>query len=424
MIIKEIKIENLRVLRDVSLDLAEGMNVIIGVNGAGKSSILRALRTGLSRVIPKLTVQDESNAGIISLDPDDRSFDCSKEEDVILNIDLSLENIPIKQTVCYSPYEPTGERWETNFKPDLDVIKKSGEGFRTAPLAFYCSPRRSIPGFGSDEETHVNDERERAYPGALSVRGIYIDEFAYWFGHEQNRPDSRSVVTIDLLNEALSRFLNRYEDLHVEEDHAGRPDLRVMRGGHSISLHKLSDGERGTLAIVFDLARRLAQANPNSSNPLEERAIVLIDEIELHLHPQWQRKIVDRLTEIFPGSQFICTTHSPQVISEVQPESLFVLNETEDGVRVQQPGQAFGLDTNWILESLMGTQPRPNEAQEKIREIEDHLSEGNLGEARSALEEFRDIIHGYDPKLSYLESKIENLESLADEADPEEPGTD
>lgn len=151
---------------------------------------------------------------------------------------------------------------------------------------------------------------------------------------------------------------------------------------------------------------------------------MLIDELELHLHPGWQREIVDRLTRTFPNCQFICTTHSPQVISEVQPESLFVLDETEESVRVRRPNQAFGLDTNWILESLMGTPPRPNETQEKIEEIEDYLFEGELKEARSSLEEFRDLIHGYDPKLSYLESKIENLESLADEADPEEAGTD
>ena len=99
-----------------------------------------------------------------------------------------------------------------------------------------------------------------------------------------------------------------------------KPQLLIEKQGAVIPVAKLSDGERGMLALVFDLTRRLAQANPNLDDPAAEGVgVVLIDEIDLHLHPEWQRTIVTNLPETFPRLQFIATTHSPQVIGEVLP---------------------------------------------------------------------------------------------------------
>lgn len=78
----------------------------------------------------------------------------------------------------------------------------------------------------------------------------------------------------------------------------------------------MSDGEKCTIALFGDLARRMALANPNKDNPLDGEGIVLIDEIELHLHPLWQRRILNVLKKVFPNIQFIVSTHSPQVLGE------------------------------------------------------------------------------------------------------------
>lgn len=104
------------------------------------------------------------------------------------------------------------------------------------------------------------------------------------------------------------------------------------KSGKEIRVDLLSDGEKCTLAMFGDLARRLALANPGLENPLEGEGIVLIDEIELHMHPLWQRKILRVLRDTFPNIQFIITTHSPQILGEADDRyNIYVLSETDDG---------------------------------------------------------------------------------------------
>src|SRR6058998_1031479 len=101
--------------------------------------------------------------------------------------------------------------------------------------------------------------------------------------------------------------------------------------------------------MVLDLARRLSQANEGTSDPLTEgRAVVLIDEIDLHLHPKWQRQIVHNLTAAFPRCQFIATTHSPQVIGEVEHERVQII---ADGL-VYSPTHSYGVDSSRVLEEV------------------------------------------------------------------------
>ena len=130
--------------------------------------------------------------------------------------------------------------------------------------------------------------------------------------------------------EAVKHFLPGYHNLRqVGEE---RPQLCIDRNGTTIPVRQLSDGERGSLALVLDLTRRLAQANPNFADPASEaEAVVLIDELDLHLHPKWQRQIVHNLTEAFPRCQFIATTHSPFVIQALQHGELINLDLEEFG---------------------------------------------------------------------------------------------
>jgi predicted ATP-binding protein involved in virulence len=188
----------------------------------------------------------------------------------------------------------------------------------------------------------------------------------------------------------------------------------------TLDLGQLSDGERGILIILIDLARRLAQANPGLQAPTcDGQAIVLIDELDLHMHPQWQREIVSRLTETFPSCQFIATTHSPTVISEAQPEWIRLLRRGEDRIIAERCGQAYGLDANYVLEHIMGTAARPRPASQAIRAVEDALETGDLDNARIHLIRLRQLLHGDDPAVVGLEATINNLEALGNEADSE-----
>jgi len=122
----------------------------------------------------------------------------------------------------------------------------------------------------------------------------------------------------------------------------------------------LSDGYRAMLALVMDLARRMAQARgadrPPTESLLNHPAIVLIDEVELHLHPSWQQTVLTTLMEIFTNTQFIVTTHSPQVLTSIPPRHIRVLS---DGRAYAVNEQTQGAEASRLLKHVFGVEPRP-----------------------------------------------------------------
>ncbi|WP_036266254.1 AAA family ATPase [Methylobacillus glycogenes] len=142
---------------------------------------------------------------------------------------------------------------------------------------------------------------------------------------------------------------------------------------------------------MFDLTRRLAIANPDSDNPIAEgAALVLIDEIELHLHPSWQRRVLRFLQSTFAGCQFIVTTHSPQVIGQVRPEKLRLLHH-DDARRVvlADASQSFGMDSSWILQNIMGVPARDYETEQRLSAIYLAIDEDSLEKAQELAEQLR-----------------------------------
>lgn len=162
------------------------------------------------------------------------------------------------------------------------------------------------------------------------------------------------------------------------------------------------------LALVLDIARRLSQANPALSDPVKQgRAVVLVDELDLHLHPKWQRTIVERLTHTFRSCQFIATTHSPQIVAAVEPEQVLLVTETG----VMRPDRTLGMDSNWILRHLMQADVRPTDAARVVRDIEAKIKKGSFRTARNAITSAKKA--GLDlPEWSVLEARMTRLEVL------------
>lgn len=124
----------------------------------------------------------------------------------------------------------------------------------------------------------------------------------------------------------------------------------------NLDVLQLSDGEKCTLALFGDIARRLAIANPSLDDPLQGDGVVLIDELELHMHTSWQRKVISMLKKTFPNIQFIITTHSPQILGEVDHDfNVYALSRNGSDIQVVQTTGMFGMDSNSILEDKMET---------------------------------------------------------------------
>jgi predicted ATP-binding protein involved in virulence len=123
----------------------------------------------------------------------------------------------------------------------------------------------------------------------------------------------------------------------------------IKKDGKELLVGHLSDGEKCMLAMIGDLARRLAIANPTMDEPLKGEGIVLIDEIELHLHPTWQKMILSKLCKVFPNCQFIVSTHSPVVLSELQNGKIYELSKQEDFLEAK----AIESSNNYFLNDIL-----------------------------------------------------------------------
>ena len=174
------------------------------------------------------------------------------------------------------------------------------------------------------------------------------------------------------------------------------PGLRlvVSKRGQQLDLTQLSDGERSLLAMMMDLCRRLSLANPELNDPLQGAGVVLIDEIELHLHPKWQREIVEKLRRTFPRIQFVLTTHSPFLIQSLRDGELIRLDQ-EDADFAEYSDRSI----EDITENVMGV-PTPQKSQRYLDMID------------AAEKYFRLLQEGVntdEAQLAKLKSKLDEL---------------
>jgi predicted ATP-binding protein involved in virulence len=126
-------------------------------------------------------------------------------------------------------------------------------------------------------------------------------------------------------------------------------------------LDQLSGGYKLILSLVIDLARRMAMINPKLEDPLKSEGIVMIDEIDLHLHPKWQQRIVHQLRRTFPNIQFILTTHSPQVLTALKPENIRKISWRGDDIHFDEIPSTYGAESGRVLAEVMEVEERPPE---------------------------------------------------------------
>lgn len=163
---------------------------------------------------------------------------------------------------------------------------------------------------------------------------------------------SEFIRQYDSVVSAIVGFVETISDIKVDRS-SGRAEIKILNEGAWVNINQLSQGQRVMLGLVADLSRRMAILNPKMQNPLNGRGIVLIDEIELHLHPKWQQIVIPSLQYSFPNVQFILTTHSPHVLSTVDKQSIRILKE--DGTVIIPEFQTKGVVSSDVLEQLMDT---------------------------------------------------------------------
>lgn len=424
MRVERLNLTHYRGARDLHLDFDARLNVFCGVNGAGKSTVLDAIAILLSWAVSRIRHAGSSGRPIaeehITNACPSAAIELQCQADGGTGVAWRLS----KARSGHGAAEDRSSLSELNeFARDLQRRLSLADEQCNLPLFVYYPVNRAV----LDIPLRIR-ERHRftlmsAYDDALTS-GANFRTFFEWFRERedleneyrryQDGPDKPEGYQfpdrqLEAVRSALGQFMPDFSNLTVRRNPLR---MEVQKGGERLSVNQLSDGEKCVIALIGDLARRLAIANPVSEQPLSGAGVVLIDEIDLHLHPGWQRIVVPRLLEVFPGCQFFISTHSPHVITQVQPPSLFFLAQTRDGMVVTQPNESYGKTAERILEDLMGlptTRPDPVAAQ--LGTVFDAIEAGQLAQARSAISGLRQAI-GDDPELVKAEVLIRRHELI------------
>jgi len=167
--------------------------------------------------------------------------------------------------------------------------------------------------------------------------------------------------------------------------------------------------------IVADIAKRLTIYSENKKDALKGVSLVLIDEIDLHLHPSWQKSVAKALSATFPNVQFVITTHSPLILNHLKTESILVL---EDGKCIPlsekyKSFNSYGADLEDILKIVQGTENLlPKDIQQKLDEINTKLNEGAIEEAKGLIENLKTLTDPNQPELKKAETQVQYKELL------------
>ncbi|MGF1672414.1 MAG: AAA family ATPase [Rivularia sp. (in: cyanobacteria)] len=416
MKIKRIEMQSFRGIGNMTLEFQEDEpNVFIGINGVGKSSILECLAILLSRYTKP--VQFPTTSG--------RLF---QEEDISNGSEETCNKITVstfegEKTWCLAKMQK--KRSKTTGS-DLDELRelveitheqlKNNPEFNL-PVIVHYGVNRAVIDIPLRVRKKHSLERVTAYDQALDGVQINFNSFFQWFRkledleNEQKLDDSNFVNhQLEAVRQAIYSLITGLSNLRIR-----RSPLRmtVKKQGRELNINQLSDGEKCLLAMVGDLARRLAIANPSLDDPLLGEGIVLIDEIELHLHPRWQRDIIPALKKTFPNCQFIISTHSPQVVSHVRPEGVFILERNdEEGLVVMSAEGSYGRDSNSILEDLMEVPERPQKIKDCLQQLFRFIDEGDLVNAKELRQELAEKIGDDEPEFARADVLIRRKEIL------------
>lgn len=410
------------------------VTLIAGVNGIGKSTILRALAVVLSRAMPEFTpsrsnpayftdddIYSERNSLEVSarLRIDGQAIDAGvqrlRNDEVQGDRSVLLRQAAISDTASDFAELLRNRTLTGDVEAGIMETRAALAQLKTAvnpPLAVYFTPKRQLPGQPRTLPEAKPFDPSIAYGRALQNREVELREFMHWFRTQEKlgaADEPRRIRVLDALRAVVSELVPEFTNLRITE--IPRLGFVVDKLGRPLFLHQLSDGERGLLALVFDLTRRLAIANPESDNPIAEGiALVLIDEIELHLHPKWQRDILTRLCSIFKSCQFVVTTHSPLVLGEVQARCVRFLEFQNGKIVPTVPAEAYGMDANRILQELMGAPVRTKTVETELQALFELIDQEKFAQARENIRSLEVRLGQHEPELTRAGSLIAFLE--------------
>ncbi len=419
MRLKEIHLTNFRCFEQLDVVLPSRLAVFLGINGAGKTAILDAIclyfiqfSNGIAanKIFTKVldnifdNIQIGSKEALLLFN--------SKYLDLETNVEMSID--PNSGTLIRAWYSNDLSNLFKTFKE-----KKITDKFNVPVLIHY----RNNKGQVEKIETYLRTDFQQftTYENSFFHSIDDFKDFTNWFREAEDRENETIIQKqdfnaknpqLEIIRKTIPYFLellnnHSFSELRIKRQTNnkfefkanGTYSLIIKKGTDILELNQLSDGERTLIMLVSDITRHLILANPSLSNPLEGEGIVLIDEIDLHLHPQWQKAILNALVNTFPNLQFIVTTHSPYVVTHLDLDDTQAQVYSIEADKVV-PIESKGRDLSTASFEVFGVERRPKMYQ---KAIDDLFSE----------------FEAEEPNLTVLDQKFSALKKLLGTTDPE-----
>lgn len=467
--VNSIELYEFRRLRKIIIAFDKKLTVIIGNNGAGKTSIVEALAKTLSWFNNNL-VKDANGRPVTPADVNVNSDDFAEvTTNIQFNQNTSFETNLFKAVAGYPHSKETEVRKIKNTAAIYrHLIQRNNIDI---PLLVFYSVERSDfklnQSIAESATLDVSNNRLNGLDTNLDGDGkldnfsqLYIELVNLAEGETASEvkalredinktealikdayqdieppPEDRFVLMLNnkklALEEALKKncstkhqnqlnFVNQAIETVVPEvtnfevdRSSGKVRLMVNNFGNRVNIALLSQGQKTLVALVGDIARRLVVLNPESELPLHGHGVIIIDEIELHLHPKWQQTVLGDLQEVFPNIQFIVTTHSPQVLSHIDPKHANVIKLSSGVHDVEQTTvrETYGKNADRIYEDNMDVSARPKAVQNKLDDVFNLIDERKLDEAKRSISELKADI-GEDGQLVKASTLIKRIEMI------------
>jgi len=426
MKLHSLQLTNFRCFESLTIEFDKQLTVLVANNGMGKTAVLEGLAIGLGIFLSNMP-------GVSGRNPKDTDFrinDDGKKPPYMRIRMEATDGIVWDRTVRRDKITAKSIPEGVGYQPIAQYVHNLLAHFKAIPLIAYYGTGRAV--FDTPSNRRIfkpDDSLNEIFGSALDAKPNFRRFFEYFYFLEdlerRKREDERDwnykLCELDIIREAISRTLPGFSNPHSKL----RP-LRFMVDWHhekkhqTLRIDQLSDGFRTTLALVMDIASRIAGLEGFNSLPatcqsiaveraLNSEGIVLIDEIDLHLHPSWQQRILPDLMRTFPNIQFIVTTHSPQVISTVPSHCIRVI---DDGQVYSAPPGTEGAEASRILKRVFGVDVRPPD-NEATKELKEYLAlvdaeQWDSPRAKELRQKLDARYQGEEPALLDADLQIEN----------------
>jgi len=398
MRLEQLTIENFRGFESLTLRFHPEVTVLVGANGSGKTTVLEAVVLVLASALRSEEQDPEEPLRLFSMMDARPSSDPAK---VVLALTHRGKHGKLDGSLT-----PGSGNESQNFGSDFYFTSPATEG-DAEPIACYYDVNRhardSTPGSRDAVHRTPRDAWKNAWNAPVGFR-----EFFHWYREREDIENAERVEDssyrdpqLEATRKAIESLLPGYKRPRIRRTRGAA--LVISKGDQELAFDQLSGGERVLVALAGDIARRLAIANPNSEDPLRGEGVVLIDEIDLHLHPEWQAKVIPALRRTFPNVQLVVTTHSLIVLSYVPSECVRLL---QDFQVFDSPTPTEGREPNALASEVYGIPLRPPEIEAELERIAQLIDTEHYDEARAALDALSETLGDHDTGIVRLQTAL------------------